>query len=97
MSARGRIVEVFTTKKKSFRFCDHITSHTMRRTAITTLLILGVPELVVRKISGHSMGSKEFYKYIAIANDYGNNKIAEAHQKLISMKNFSNPEPIKLL
>ena len=97
MSVRGRIVELVNFKRKSYRFCDHITSHTMRRTAITTLLILGVPELVVRKISGHSIGSKEFYKYIAIANDYGNNKITEAYQKLVSMNNFSNPEPIKLL
>ncbi len=97
MSVRGRVVEVLTTKRKPYRFCDHITSHTMRRTAITTLLILGVPELVVRKISGHSIGSKEFYKYIAIANDYGNNKIAEAYQKLVTLNNFTNTEPIKLL
>jgi len=42
----------------------------MRRTAITTLLIMGVPEAMVRKISGHAPGSKEFYKYVGIAQDY---------------------------
>ncbi len=36
------------------RFSDLATTHTMRRTAITTMLSLGVPEQVVRKISGHS-------------------------------------------
>ena len=36
------------------RFCDKMSSHMMRRTAITTLLILGMPEHLVRKISGHS-------------------------------------------
>lgn len=86
MSKQGKIVEVKTTKGKSYRFCDHITSHTMRRTAITTLLILGVPELVVRKLSGHAAGSKEFYKYISIANDYTNQQLKQAHHKLF---NFS--------
>jgi integrase len=97
ISSRGRVVEKLTNKKKSYRFCDHITAHTMRRTAITTLLILGVPELVVRKISGHAIGSKEFYKYISIANDYGNNQITEAYKKLVSMNTFSSPHSIRLL
>jgi hypothetical protein len=56
----------------------------MRRTAITTLLILGVPELVVRKLSGHAAGSKEFYKYISIANDYTNQQLKQAHHKLFN-------------
>lgn len=49
---------------KSYRFCDLLSSHVMRRTAITTLLIHGMPEPLVRKISGHAPGSKEFYKYV---------------------------------
>ena len=61
----------------------------MRRTAITTLLILGVPELVVRNLSGHAPGSKEFYKYIAIANEYSNTQIKEAQKKII---NYSKTE-----
>ena len=42
----------------------------MRRTAITTLLCLGMPEQVVRKISGHSPMSKEFFRYVSIAQTY---------------------------
>jgi hypothetical protein len=57
----------------------------MRRTAITTLLILGVPEMVVRKLSGHTAGSKEFYKYVIIANDYTNNQLKQAHEKLFNL------------
>ena len=53
----------------------------MRRTAITTLLILGVPEHIVR-ISGHSPNSKEFYRYVVIAQDYLNKHVMDAYDKL---------------
>jgi len=89
MCRQGKIIEVLNKQGKCYRFCDHITAHTMRRTAITTLLILGVPELVVRNLSGHAPGSKEFYKYIAIANEYSNTQIMQAQNKLI---NFSRTE-----
>jgi site-specific recombinase XerD len=70
---RGRAVELkkqLAEKKQEFRFCDVATSHTMRRTAITTMLSLGMPEQVVRKISGHAPGSKEFYRYVSWAQSY---------------------------
>ena len=86
---QGKIIEQSNKKNKGYRFCDHITSHTMRRTAITTLLILGVPELVVRKISGHAAGSKEFFKYVHIANEYTNQHVKEAHQKLLDFNKKS--------
>jgi len=35
----------------------------MRKTAITTLLSMCVPENKVCEFSGHSAGSKEFYRY----------------------------------
>ena len=57
----------------------------MRRTAITTLLIMGVPETMVRKISGHAPGSNEFYKYVGIAQDYLNREVKTAYQKLIEI------------
>lgn len=63
-SKRGVRKEVLTSNGKTFRFCDTMSSHMMRRTAITTLLINGMPEPLVRKISGHAAGSKEFYKYV---------------------------------
>ena len=42
-------------------------SHMMRRSIITNMLILGTDETVVRKISGHAPGSKEFYRYVDYA------------------------------
>jgi integrase len=55
--------------KTEYRFCDLITSHTMRRTAITTMLNLGMEEGSVRKVSGHAPGSKEFYKYVKYSQE----------------------------
>ena len=53
-SKRGVAVECFLSEsKKQYRFCDLVSSHTMRRTAITTMLMLGMREHVVKKISGH--------------------------------------------
>lgn len=85
MCRKGIWVELKKENGNSWRFCDHITTHTMRRTAITTLLILGVPELVVRKVSGHAPGSKEFYKYVAIAQNYLSNEVQNAHAKLMEI------------
>ena len=56
----------------------------MRRTAITTLLMLGVDEQVVRKVSGHAPGSKEFYKYVAIAQTYMDHQVKIAFERLTS-------------
>jgi integrase len=80
---KGNPLEIKSNTKRSFRFCDHITTHTMRRTAITTLLMMGVPETMVRKISGHAAGSKEFYKYVSIAQDYLNKEVINAFEKLL--------------
>jgi site-specific recombinase XerD len=55
---------------QTLRFCDVATTHTMRRTAITTMLSLGVSEQIVRKISGHSVSGKEFYRYVLWAQTY---------------------------
>ena len=63
---RGRTLE----ERKLLRFCNVASTHTMRRTAITTMLSLGMPEQVVRKISGHAPGSKEFYRYVLWAQTY---------------------------
>jgi integrase len=75
---RGKMVEVKRADGQSHCFSSQVTAHTMRRTAITTLLILGVPELVVRRLSGHAPGSKEFYKYVVIAQDYANKEVMAA-------------------
>jgi integrase len=85
ISLHGRMIELKTDAGSSWPFYKHITAHTMRRTAITTLLILGVPENIVRKISGHAPGSKEFYKYVGLAQDYVNQEVSKAYQKLIEL------------
>ena len=79
------MTEIKTGEGNTWSFYQHITAHTMRRTAITTLLIMGVPENMVRKISGHAPGSKEFYKYIGIAQDYLNEQVRNAYKKLLEL------------
>lgn len=64
------------------RFCDKMSSHMMRRTAITTLLILGMPEHLVRKVSGHSTASSSFNRYVHYAQSYMDKEIEKVHSKL---------------
>jgi len=81
---RGVPVVIYKNKQKKehYRFCDMITTHTMRRTAITTMLSLGMNEQVVRKISGHAPNSKEFYRYVSFAQAYLDKEIDIVHEKL---------------
>jgi integrase len=81
---RGIPVKVFKDVKtrSTYRFCDAITTHTMRRTAITTMLSLGMNEQMVRQISGHAANSKEFYRYVSFAQTYVDNEIDSVHEKL---------------
>ncbi|MBK9730300.1 MAG: hypothetical protein IPO83_03260 [Chitinophagaceae bacterium] len=72
--------------KKSLRFCDLVTSHTMRRTAITTMLSLGMTEFMVRKISGHSANSKEFFKYVSLAQVFIDKETEMIFQSLSERK-----------
>lgn len=66
----------------SMRFCDVATTHTMRRTAITTMLSLGMNEQFVRKISGHSPSSKDFYRYVLWAQAYQDTETQRVFEKL---------------
>ncbi|MDP1803209.1 MAG: tyrosine-type recombinase/integrase [Bacteroidota bacterium] len=68
--------------KTPYRFCDVVTTHTMRRSAITTMLSLGMNEQMVRQISGHIANSKEFYRYVAFAQKYIDTEIDLVHEKL---------------
>lgn len=81
---RGIPVRIFKEAKTKvpYRFCDAITTHTMRRTAITTMLSLGMNEQMVRKISGHAANSKEFYRYVSFAQTYVDLEIDMVHDKL---------------
>ena len=71
--------------KEVYRFCDLVSSHTMRRTAITTMLMLGMKEHVVRKISGHADNSKSFYRYVNLVQSYMDNEMDEVFGKLVEV------------
>lgn len=86
---RGVAVEQKSNKGKPLRFCDVATTHTMRRTAITTMLSLGMPEQVVRKISGHSPTGKEFYRYVSWAQAYQDVESDKMFERLIAKKRVS--------
>lgn len=73
-----------TAEKSQERFCDKMSSHMMRRTAITTMLILGMPEHLVRKVSGHSHASSSFNRYVHYAQSYMDKEISKVHDKLES-------------
>lgn len=85
---RGIPVVVFknAAEKSLYRFCDAVTSHTMRRSAITTMLSLGMNEQMVRQISGHAANSKDFHRYVAFAQNYVDIEIDQVHQKLNTKK-----------
>jgi site-specific recombinase XerD len=65
------------------RFCDIISSHVMRRTAITTMLMMGMKEPAVRKISGHTDNSKYFYRYVNLVQSYLDNEVDVAFSRLM--------------
>lgn len=80
---RGKEIRFVKENKTTvYRFCDLVTAHTMRRTAITVMLSLNVPEHVVRKISGHSPMSKEFFRYVAVAQSYQDKEVSKMFEIL---------------
>ena len=85
-SKRGVIMN-FTSKAGAaqYRFCDMVSSHTMRRTAITTMLMLGMKEHVVRKISGHADNSKSFYRYVNLVQSYLDNEVDDVFGRLVEV------------
>lgn len=74
-----------TSGKKQFRFCDLVSSHVMRRTAITTMLMLGMKEHIVKQISGHSNDNKSFYRYVNFVQSYMDNEMDLVFDKLIDV------------
>jgi len=80
---RGIPITIYKDKKSksTFRFCDSVTTHTMRRSGITTLLSLGMKEQMVRQISGHSANSKDFFRYVSFAQTYIDKEIDDVYEK----------------
>ncbi len=44
---------------------------------------MGVEENIVRSISGHAAGSREFYKYVAIVQSFLTKQVITAFDKLL--------------
>jgi integrase len=79
--ANGKQTDVL--KNVTRRFCDSLSSHTMRRTCITTMLASGMPDYVVRKISGHTSESKAFFRYVNLAQSLVDKEIEKMHVHFI--------------
>lgn len=80
---RGVVQDVnFNGMAKPYRFCDLVSSHIMRRTAITTMLMMGMKEHVVKKISGHTTDSKSFYRYVNLVQSYLDNEMDVVFDRL---------------
>ena len=84
-SQNGEQKEIQDVSGKLFRFCDLLSSHVMRRTGITVLLMLDMPEYLVRKISGHTANSESFFRYVNFAQSYITTAIDKAHTNLLSL------------
>jgi hypothetical protein len=50
----------------------------MTTTAITTMLMPGMKEFVVKLISGHGLNNQSFARYVNLAQSYLDNEINEA-------------------
>jgi hypothetical protein len=61
-----------------------VPTHVMRRTGITVLLMMGMHEYLVRKISGHSAHSKEFFRYVNFADSFITAEISKAQLSMLS-------------
>jgi integrase len=83
-SKRGvrEIVLRHSQSRREYHINELVSSHMMRRTAITVMLRLGMSESAVRAISGHAPNSKEFYKYVAYCQNIQNEETDRMFAKL---------------
>jgi integrase len=81
---RGEAIIQYRDKAKqlNFRFCDVLSSHTMRRTAITTFLRMGMHETNVRMVSVHKAHSASFYRYVFYADSFMDEETDKVFAKL---------------
>jgi integrase len=83
---RGKKINIYKNPetKECHKLYELVSSHTMRRTAITSLLRLNVPERVVKSISGHCSSSKDFDRYVAYSQQFNDEKSDAAFEKLLT-------------
>lgn len=66
-------------RKESFvPFHQLLTTHVARKSYITNSLIIGVPERVVKEVSGHK-SEKDFRRYVNLANSYKDEVIRKSY------------------
>jgi site-specific recombinase XerD len=63
---------------------DYISSHCMRRTGITNLLMSNLSAFEVQAISGHSLNSRDFIKYVKIASQVVEKKSVDAWTSILT-------------
>ena len=74
--------------KVEMDICKMLTPHTERSTGITNLLIMGMLEYEVKKISGHAKGSTSFGKYVRIAQRFVDSKSDDVWDKIFERKHL---------
>jgi site-specific recombinase XerD len=81
-----RVVKYFDGRKQETHvpFYEVLTTHVARKSYITNSLILGIPERVVREVSGHR-DEKSFRRYVSLAENYKTSIIKTAY----SLENIS--------
>jgi len=67
-------------KQEEVPFYEILTTHVGRKSYITNSLILGVPERVVKEVSGHK-NEKSFLRYVQLAESYKSQVIRKAFSK----------------
>ena len=82
---RHRYMDDGTVEKDVRPLYQFITPHMLRRSAITTMLINGVPEVYVRQLSGHPLSSAAFGRYVALSNSYMNTQVRDYQAKLLGV------------
>jgi site-specific recombinase XerD len=71
-------------KESHVPFHEVLSTHVARKSYITNSLMIGVPERVVKEVSGHK-SEKDFRRYVKLANSYKE----EIIQKSFSKKNLA--------
>ncbi|CAN5915571.1 hypothetical protein BH11BAC7_BH11BAC7_26330 [soil metagenome] len=77
-----KLVAYYDGKKKEefVPFYEVLTTHVARKSFITNSLILGVPERVIREVSGHR-SEISFRRYVNLAENYKSDMITKAFSK----------------
>lgn len=72
--------------KTEIDICKMLRPHTQRSTGITNLLLMGMREFEVKKISGHSKNSPAFGRYVRIAQRFVDAQSDTAWDKIFKKK-----------